>query len=314
MTTNRSRLPPEIGRAREIANHEPVTLGVEHLGGHLCRHRCARADFVRANGVYPIFSNAGRLWLSAQSVYAVPTVVSDVFRYSPPVAAFFAPLSLLRDSWGGLIWRAEWLAFFGGLAAWCRWQRPARDLAAMALLVLPLAMGGLNSGQCNALIIGSLLLAQVAFTRGFWTTAAVLVTIPTLFKGYPLAFGMLLCLVEPAAFHSAIGGVPPRCRSGSLSVCTGRICHGAIRRLLATDQNGRSYGFGYPRLPRPPDARSAFRRTDVVADISDRGSCPWFGLRRGDPHGPFSRLGPAEHTLGVSFPGIVLDDAGRARD
>ncbi len=155
----------------------------------------------RGNGVYPIFSHAGRLWLDGELVYGPPAGDLDVFRYSPPVAAFFAPWALLSDQWGGIMWRGLSAAvFFGGLMAWCRWQRPARDLAAVSLLVLPLAIGGLNNGQCNALIIGSLLLAQVAFADGLWTTAGILITVPALFKGYPLAFGMLLCLIEPRRF------------------------------------------------------------------------------------------------------------------
>jgi hypothetical protein len=155
----------------------------------------------RANGVYPIFSNAGRQWAAGQSVYGQSGVVVDVFRYSPPAAAFFAPWALLPDQWGGLIWRGLSAAvFLGGLAAWCRWQQPARSFATVSLLVLPLAVGGLNNGQCNALIIGSLLLAQVAFAREFWTAAAMLVIIPALFKGYPLSFGMLLCLIGPRRF------------------------------------------------------------------------------------------------------------------
>jgi hypothetical protein len=155
----------------------------------------------RSNGVYPIFSNAGRQWLAGQEVYGPSGAGLDMFRYSPPVAAFFAGWAPLPDQWGGLLWRGLCAAvLFGGLAAWCRWLQPARDLATMSLLIMPLAIGGLNSGQCNALIVGSLLLAHMAFARGLWTAAAILVTIPALLKGYPLTYGLLLCLIEPRRF------------------------------------------------------------------------------------------------------------------
>src|SRR5437868_10528129 len=112
--------------------------------------RAARS--ARPDGVYPIFSTAGRHWLAGEAVYVPPTADLDVFRYSPPVAAFFAPWSLLPDRLAGILWRGLNAAvFLGGLAVWCSWQRPRPNVAAVFLLVIPLAIGGLNNGQCNAL-------------------------------------------------------------------------------------------------------------------------------------------------------------------
>jgi Glycosyltransferase family 87 len=88
----------------------------------------------------------------------------------------------------------------GGVACWTRWQRPDWDRGAMLLLVIPLAIGGLNNGQCNALIAGLLLFAQVWFARGqFWAAAGAIATC-TLLKEYPLALGLLLALIEPRRF------------------------------------------------------------------------------------------------------------------
>src|SRR5213078_229023 len=96
--------------------------------------------------------------------------------------------SLLPDRLAGIVWRGlNAGVFLGGLAMWCRWQRPRLSVAAGMLLVIPLAVGGLNNGQCNALIAGLLLFATAAFARGRWTAAAALITVPVLFKGYPLA-------------------------------------------------------------------------------------------------------------------------------
>jgi hypothetical protein len=155
----------------------------------------------RSNSVYPIFSAAGRHWIDGESVYPPPTPDLDVFRYSPAVAAFFAPWSMLDDRIAGIAWRLLNAAvFLSGLAVWCRFHRPQLSAAAAALLVVPLAVGGLNNGQCNALMAGMLLLAHTLLTRGRWTVAAVLVTIPVLLKGYPLALGLLFFLVEPKRF------------------------------------------------------------------------------------------------------------------
>src|SRR5262245_8529846 len=83
----------------------------------------------RANSVYPIFSDAGRKWLHGDALYGRPTGDLDLFRYCPVVAAGFAPLSLLPDAVGGVIWR--WLnaaVFAGALAVWSRtWRRSEAD-------------------------------------------------------------------------------------------------------------------------------------------------------------------------------------------
>jgi hypothetical protein len=155
----------------------------------------------KANSVYPIFSDAGRRWLASEGLYDAPTDGRDQFRYSPAVAAGFAAFAQVSDRPTGVAWR--WLnagVLLGALAAWffLRGERPS--VAAAMLLVLPLAVGGLNNGQCNALIAGLLLVATVALGRGWWTAAAAAVTVAVLFKGYPIVLGMLFCLVEPRRF------------------------------------------------------------------------------------------------------------------
>jgi hypothetical protein len=87
--------------------------------------------------------------------------------------------------------------FLCGLAAWGCDRRLKGRQAVLSLLVVPLAIGGLNNGQCNALIAGLLLLSHVALERERWPIAATLLTVPILFKGYPLALSLLFCLVEP---------------------------------------------------------------------------------------------------------------------
>jgi hypothetical protein len=155
----------------------------------------------RANSVYPIFSDAGRKWLAAANLYDPPVGDLDQYRYSPIVAAGFAPLALLPDRPAGVAWR--WLnagVFLGALAVWCYWWWEKPNVAAALLLVVPLAVGGLNNGQCNALLAGLLLAATVAFARGRWALAAAAATVAVLFKGYPIALGLLFCVLEPRRF------------------------------------------------------------------------------------------------------------------
>jgi hypothetical protein len=159
----------------------------------------------RTGSVYPIFAAAGGRWLAGEEIYIEPTAELDHFRYSPTVTAFFAPWSLLPPRLGEIVWRGVSAAvFFGALTAWCRWRRQRPSMGAVLLFVAPLAIGGLNNGQCNALVTGLLLFAVVAFAGDRWTLAAAAVTAATLFKGYPIALGLLLCLVEPRRFSSRL--------------------------------------------------------------------------------------------------------------
>src|SRR5262245_54620037 len=48
-----------------------------------------------ANTVFPIFSDAGCNWLAGHDLYRPPKSGLDQFRYSPVIAAAFAPCSLL---------------------------------------------------------------------------------------------------------------------------------------------------------------------------------------------------------------------------
>ena len=58
-----------------------------------------------SHSVYPIFVQAGRDWLAGTDLYGKSTTSVDQFRYSPIVAAAFAPLSILSDRAGNLLWR-----------------------------------------------------------------------------------------------------------------------------------------------------------------------------------------------------------------
>jgi hypothetical protein len=171
---------------------------------------CARPLLsARANGVYPIFAEAGRDWLRGTELYPEPCRphVPDRFRYSPAVAALLAPLALLPDQLGGCLWRLlNAGVFLGAFACWARVRLSAglrlsagRE-AALWLLLLPLSVGSMNNGQSNPLVAGLLLLAVCGAVRQRWNLAAMCVTAACLFKGYPLAIGLLLGAVYPRQF------------------------------------------------------------------------------------------------------------------
>src|SRR5262249_12014393 len=118
----------------------------------------------RSPGVYPIFAGAARHWLAGEDLYRPG---GEPYRYSPLVAICFVPFSVLPDPWGGILWRLlNAGVFLGGLAWWCRVVLPVpitpTRRAILFLLVVPLALGSLNNGQSNALVLGLLLASGAA--------------------------------------------------------------------------------------------------------------------------------------------------------
>jgi hypothetical protein len=176
---------------------------------------CARVLLSpRANSVYPIFAEAGRRWLAGEGLYPEPggPLNLDRFRYSPLVAALFAPLGLLPNGVGGCLWRLLNAAvYLGAFTWWCRavlpggWTLSAGRAAALWLLLVPLSVGSLNNGQSNPLVAGLLLAAVAGVAHRRWNLAAACVAGACLFKGYPLAVGLLLAAVYPRRFAPRLG-------------------------------------------------------------------------------------------------------------
>ncbi len=192
------REPAEWWRRLAVAAWVAVLLAV-----------CGRVLVSGRHSVYPIFADAGRSWLHGSELYpeTCRPGLKDRFRYSPAVAALFAPFSLLPDRLGECLWRVLNAAvYLGAFAWWCGIAFPRRGAgergkqAALWLLLLPLSVGSLNNGQSNPLVAGLLVAAVAGAARERWNLAAACVTVACLFKGYPLAIGLLLAAVYPRQF------------------------------------------------------------------------------------------------------------------
>jgi hypothetical protein len=154
-----------------------------------------------SNSVYPIFADAGRHWLEGSDLYEMPPD-RDAYRYSPLIAAVFAPFGLLPDGVGGLLWRLIAAGvFLAGIGGWIRAVLPPgltpRQKALLFLLPAPLAFSNVHNGQANILTIGLLLLALAAVARGRFNVAGFCLAVACLFKLYPIAIGLLLVVLYP---------------------------------------------------------------------------------------------------------------------
>ncbi len=190
-----------------------VTLGV------VVRVAIVRADL---HSVYPVFKSAGQFWRTGHGLYALPGSDPDapIYRYSPAVAAYLVPFSIIPDPLGAILWRLVGEALFiGALVWWLRVVAPRpltpAQYALVFLLVLPLVIHNLNNGQANLHVAGLVLLGVAAAGAERWNLAAAAVALATLLKLYPIAIGLLLAGIYPRRFTGrlflalAIGALLP---------------------------------------------------------------------------------------------------------
>jgi Glycosyltransferase family 87 len=161
----------------------------------------------RSHSLYPTYANAAAHWRGGADLYPHGPLEPGLepYRYSPLVAASLVPFGLLPDEAGSVLWRLVNAAvLLAGLAAWLRsplpWKPGKRQRALVYLLVLPLALAGLNNGQTNPLMVGFLLLTVAAAGDGRWNAAALCTALATALKIYPLALGLLLAAAYPRRF------------------------------------------------------------------------------------------------------------------
>ena len=144
---------------------------------------------------------AGFHWIHGEYLYAN----WRGFIYSPPTAVFFASFACLPPGVAYTLWLLlSVAALLGGLAALLKAILfpviSGTYSGIIYLLLLPFTLGNLDVGQANALVVGLLMFAVAAVRFECWNTAALCVVIPTFFKIYPLAVGMLICTIAPRRF------------------------------------------------------------------------------------------------------------------
>jgi hypothetical protein len=147
---------------------------------------------------FTVYRLAGTHWLSAQHLYGD----WRGFVYGPVAAVFFTPFALLPPGWGNLCW--TWFnagIFLAGVRALLGSGiypgiKPGYH-GIVYLLLVPLALGNLDTGQANPTVIGLVLLAVAAVPAERWAVTALCVAAATYIKIYPLAVGLVLLLIAP---------------------------------------------------------------------------------------------------------------------
>jgi hypothetical protein len=162
----------------------------------------ARAVLLSYRGTsFGTYNVAGTHWVHGENVYSQWMG----FVYSPTTAAFFAAFAYLPFILGNILWQIlDGVVLLGGLVAVLRVNLfpgiSQKNFGIIFLLLVPLTIGNLDVGQANPLVAGLLLLAIAAVCVERWNTAALCIAIATLFKLYPIAVGLLICLIAPKRF------------------------------------------------------------------------------------------------------------------
>jgi hypothetical protein len=150
---------------------------------------------------FDTYQLAGLRWLRGEEVYNQWMG----FVYSPLIAAFFAPFALVPAPLGNIVWRLLNAAFLlGGIAAIINsglFSGIRKHRAGIPyLLMIPLAVGNIDISQANPLVAGLILLAIAAVSRERWNAAALCIAFATSLKIYPIAVGLLICVIAPRHF------------------------------------------------------------------------------------------------------------------
>jgi hypothetical protein len=147
---------------------------------------------------FTVYRLAGSHWLHAEHLYGD----WRGFVYSPLAALLFSPLGFLPPGWGNVCW--TWLnagIFLCGVATLLGsgifpGLKPKHH-GVVYLLLVPLALGNLDTGQANPTVIGLLLVAVAAVPAERWSLVALFIAAATYFKIYPLAVGLLIFVMAP---------------------------------------------------------------------------------------------------------------------
>jgi Glycosyltransferase family 87 len=149
------------------------------------------------------YLEAGRHWIEGLPLYIYTP--NKGFVYGPFSAVCYAAASDLPDAISGALWCLISAGLFlAGMLAMMTMgpfsHIPVHLRGLVLLLVLPLALGNLDSAQANAFLIGLIMIAVAAACVERWTIAAIAIALATHWKVYPLVVGLLLVVIAPGKF------------------------------------------------------------------------------------------------------------------
>jgi hypothetical protein len=169
---------------------------------------CARSVVQgHRQSVFPVWQLAGHDWRTGHDIYDHPKghLVRSGYRYSPLCAALFVPFDLIPTPVGDVACRLlNAAAFLAAVAWWLRRGVPGAltptQFGLVYLLMAPIALGSLNNGQMNLVMMALLLVCLTAVSAERWNLAAWSAAGAVLLKIYPISLVLLIALIHPRRF------------------------------------------------------------------------------------------------------------------
>jgi hypothetical protein len=156
----------------------------------------------KVTGFAPYLKGAAH-WVEGVDMYS--NKPNKGFVYSPLAAVFFVPFTWVPSAVANVLWRLLSVGcLLGGLWSMLRFgpfhRIPIPWQGLVFLLLLPLSLSNLDSGQANPIVIGLIMAGLAAACQGRWTLAALALAGAVHWKIYPLVVGLLLMVVAPRRF------------------------------------------------------------------------------------------------------------------
>lgn len=167
-----------------------------------------------ARTLFPTYQQAGINWSAGADLYPTTQtgLAAGLFRYSPTSALLFTPFAFGSQQVGDIAWRIiNTIVLASGLLCFVHSIVPElltrRQKALFLALMLPFAAIHLSNGQCNALVLGLILIAFASAAKNRWNLAALCLAFSSFLKLYPIAAALLLTVIYPRKFTPRLLGM-----------------------------------------------------------------------------------------------------------
>ena len=155
----------------------------------------------RWNGVFPDFRRAAIDWTEGAETY----LPEREYRYPPVTTLLLVPFAYAGDLVGSALWRWFNMIVYIGAVFWAfrvafPREMPRLARAGILLLLIAPSLTSLHNAQANGLCVGMLIGSAVALRLERYRLAAFLAAGPVGIKIYPIAFGLVACVLRPRRF------------------------------------------------------------------------------------------------------------------
>ena len=155
-----------------------------------------------SHSVFPVYHKAGINWWQQVDIYQVNQGI-DHYRYSPTAAIFFSAFTLMGITLGAILWNLCSIIIF--ILGCNRFRKTLlfhgstinRDCGGFFIISLFAALSGIWNSQCNAFIVGLILLGATDLIEGKSNRAAFFLAFAFMIKSTILPILALMVLIRP---------------------------------------------------------------------------------------------------------------------